>query len=142
MAYIAAANVNDWLEATKSSVADPLAAGMMQLAQDKVLGRLAATFDTTTWLDEDTTPALIVTIMSMLYAASYYRMVYSEDLEDGVGLNWAQWLEQSAEGYLTMIIDGTLELPDLGDPTLSIGYPSFYPNDLAPAAKFGMEQQF
>jgi hypothetical protein len=142
MARISAADVNGWLEGSKLTATDPLVAGMESLATSRVLGRLAGQYDISGWTDEETTPDVVRQLIAMLYAAALYRKAYSEDLDDGVGLNWAQWLEQSVEGYLVMILEGVLDLEELGEAVLTSPFPSFYPNDQACPPKFTMDASF
>lgn len=146
--HITPADVNYWLENTKLTVADPLDAGVEAFATSKVIGRLAGAFETTTWVDPSTTPQLVKQLIAMLYAAATYRKSYSEDLEgDGVGLNWAEWLEQSVEGYLNMVFTGEITLtdPEIDITGTNVGLPSFYPTDLSSVTeppKFTMGAKF
>jgi hypothetical protein len=81
----------------------------------------------------------------MLYAAAVYRRQYSEDLVDGTGLNWAQWLEKSVEGYITSLLDGTIILDEAVLDDSGLRLPAFYPTDLSSIddpAKFTMMTSF
>lgn len=124
--YLDPADVNNWFEGSKLTL-DQINVGIETVAATTIVGRLTNAYDTSSWVDESTTPALVIQLIAMHYAAAYYRRAYSEDLVDGVGLNWAEWLERSVEGYITMILDGAIDLE--GETETGYGLPSFYPDD-------------
>lgn len=145
MAHVGVEDVNTWLEPSKLSVSE-IEPGLDVYATGLIVGALVARFDTTTWVDETTTPSLVKQLISMLYAAAFYRREYSEDLVDGTGLNWAQWLEQSAGGYVSQIVAGVIDIIGLPDGTdEGLALPAFYPTDessIDDPAKFSMCMRF
>jgi hypothetical protein len=144
MSYLVPGDVDSWLESSKLSVPS-IEPPVEVFAVNQVIGRLAARYDTSLWVDRASTPALPVQLIAMLYAAAAYRRQYGEDLVDGTGLNWAQWLEKSVEGYITSLLDGTIIIDQdvLDDSGLRL--PAFYPNDMSSVcdpAKFTMMLSF
>ena len=144
MSILSPDDVNAWLEDTKLTVEAPLDAQIENLHEQRVLGVLARRYDVTTWIDGSSTPALIVQLVAMLYAATVYRRQYSEDLTSDPA--WPVWLESTANETLALILSGGLNI--LG-PVIEISTgqlsPVFYPNDLSelddPRA-FTMQQVF
>lgn len=129
MAHVGVDDVNTWLEASKLSVSE-IEPGLDVYATGLIVGALISRFDTTTWVDEATTPSLVKQLIAMLYAAAFYRREYSEDLVDGTGLNWAQWLESSAGGYVSQIVSGVIDIIGLpGEVDAGLALPAFYPTD-------------
>jgi hypothetical protein len=132
MAFLIHSDVNTWLEQTKLQLAEEdIKPGVDEVCRSRVFGRLATRYDTTTWTNRTTSPVLVVQLVAMLYAAETYREHYAEDLEgQGVGLNWAEWLETTVEGWLVDLTSGTVTLPDFEDvATGDVSGPVFYPND-------------
>lgn len=145
MAFIGASDVNAWLEQTKLAVTAPLETPLETLIAQTILGQLSRRFVVSGWLDGTTTPAVVVQLIAMRYAAATYRKQYSEDL--GTDPAWPVWLEQTAAGTLEMLVAGTLDIVDAVVVEVSSGQqsPAFYPNDDAdtddPRA-FTMQQVF
>lgn len=135
MAYLAHSDINAWLENTKLQlVAEDVEAGVDEVMRSRVFGRLSTRFDTTGWTTRTNSPVLVVQLVAMLYAAETYREHYSEDLGgEGTGLNWAEWLETTVEGWLNDLTSGVVTLPEFEDVLegTSISGPVFYPNDMS-----------
>jgi len=130
MAYLEANDVQAWLEQTKLTVHEPLDAAMESLHSQRVLGVLATRYDVTLWTDGASTPALVVQLIAMLYAASFYRRQYSEDL--GNDPAWPVWLEKTAGDTLALIQSGGINIIDvIVEVDTGLQQPAFYPNDLA-----------
>jgi hypothetical protein len=137
-------DVNSWIETSKLSV-DGVETQVEVIAVNQVIGRLAARYDTSLWVNRASSPSLAIQLTAMLYAAAVYRRQYSEDLVDGTGLNWAQWLEKSVEGYITSLLDGTIILDEAVLDDSGLRLPAFYPTDLSSIddpAKFTMMTSF
>lgn len=144
MAYLSAEAVDSWLENSKFTV-DSIDPNRELVCAQKVIGRLRGSYDTSTWVDESTSPPLVIQLVAMLYAAAHYRYHYSEDLEEGVGLNWAEWLEGSAEAYIASLLDGSIILEEGELTDTGLLRPAFYPNDessIDDPAKFRMMMEF
>lgn len=126
---ITAAQAQAWFDKTKLNI-DSLDEHLLPEIETEVLARLGAAFDTSTWIDEPTTPRLVKTIISKLYAAYFYHRQYSEDTLDEN--TYAAKLEENAELLITGLIDGTIDLPEVvtSEPT---GQPAFYPDDASSA---------
>jgi len=126
MARIAVVQVRAWLEPTKLKHPDAMLPALLDHAETEVLARVSSVYDITTWVDATTTPPLIQTIISKMYAGWFYDIAYSED----VGANentWAQRILQNAEMLIVGIVDGSITIPTVGPST--IAQPMFYPND-------------
>jgi hypothetical protein len=117
-----------WTEKTKLAIGD-FDDALLEHSENVIIGRLNGTFDTTTWLDEATTPDLIRTIISMRYVASLYRRSYADDAENPS--SYPFWLEQQLADLLEGLLDGTIDLPEL--PANSTGTIGFYPTDASSA---------
>ena len=125
MARITAQQAQAWFDKTKLTITQ-LDMDLLDLIETEVLGRLGAAYDTSTWIDSATTPKLVKTAISKLYAAWYYNRVYSEDT--GTENAYATKLENNAEMLISGIVSGTIELPEV-DVDLTTGQAAFYPTD-------------
>lgn len=127
MAYLGTGDVQTWLEQTKLTVGE-IEAALEQLFAGSVIGQMASRYDTTTWLDEGTTPSLVRQVVGMLYAAAIYRRQYSEDLQENPA--WPVWLETTANMMIAQIVSGVIDLPVVVTPEpTGLNEPIFYPND-------------
>lgn len=148
MARINKNQAQAWAEGTKLTIA-ALDLNLLAHIENEVIGRLNSAFDTSTWVDDVTTPVLVQTIISKMYVAWLYDRQYSEDIEQGS--NYADRLKANAETLTMGLLDGTIEIPGIPDVA---GSPVFYPTDassaqpptfddpsLGPAA-FSMGQRF
>lgn len=143
-AYLDVDAIQHWLESTKLTLTN-VDTGIDEYARSVVFGRLAASYDTSSWTTKDNSPSIVVQLVSMLAAAAEYRKAYSEDLIDGQGLNWAAWLETTAAGMMTDINSGTLLIPALEAGDAGLREPTFLPNDSTSVddpAKFTMSVIF
>jgi hypothetical protein len=146
MAYVTLAEVQQWLESTKLTVA-AFDVELEATAREIVFSRVAAVYTTSTWTNDTNTPALIRKVMAMLVAAWTYQRAYSEDLPLDKD-NWGVKVESMAMSLLAGIVDGSI---DLGTPAViaSTGQPVFWPHDTSVdadgnpvVAKFAMGQVF
>ena len=116
----------------------------------ETLARLSTRYDVDTWVDPDTTPALVKSVISAQVAAIRYRKQYADQLATSEEGNYADWLENWAMTNLDGIIDGTIPLLDIvTDEELVIAQESasasFYPTDAeidGDAAKFTMDMSW
>lgn len=134
MARVTQLQVKSWTENTKMGNAVGIVSldtELLTQIEDELLARLqGAGYDTTTWLDANTTPSTIRTAIAKKYVSWIIDRQYSED-ED---LNaYAARLDANAESIMTGLVDGTIVIP--GTPEVSISQPSFYPNDASSASK-------
>lgn len=120
--------VQIWLEATKLRLASDDELVEEPPTSTYVLARLSGAYDTSTWSDASSTPALVRQIISMLVAARRYNKTYSEASD--AGNPYADKLEQQAMTMLEQIVDGTLALEEITTEGPSVsGTLSFYPTD-------------
>ncbi len=126
MAYLTVPNVQTWLEATKLTVAT-VESGLETATKFRVIAALSEVYDTSLWLDDTSTPALVRQVMAMYYAAWYYRRTYSEDTDSSP--TYADWLEGLADTMLMGIVDGTLDLIEVVGLSAATGSMDFYPQD-------------
>lgn len=129
MSYLAADDVNAWLQQSKFKVI-AVDTELESTASLQLLAKLAQRYDTTTWVDSATTPELAVRIMAMLVASYVLRRAISEDTGEST---YPDWLEGRANLLLDSIIDGTIGLPGFEpnpNATLADGA-EFFPTDAA-----------
>jgi hypothetical protein len=128
MLRITAAQAQGWAERTKLNVGalDP---DLCSQIEEEILSRIGTVYDTSTWIDPNTTPALIRTIIAKLYVSWFYDRQYSENQDQGN--DYAAMLRQNAEMLITGLLDGTIELPNVI--ALNAQQPAFYPNDASSA---------
>lgn len=130
MARITVEQAKAWLEPTKLQHPDNLDEELLGHVETEVLARITSAYSTTTWVDSSTTPLIVQTIISKMYASFYYSRAYSED--NGTNDNtWATKLQANAEMLITGIVAGTIEIPEVG--TSTIQQPAFYPTDASSA---------
>jgi hypothetical protein len=138
MARITLAEAQAWVEATKftiTSITNPPNSDMLTQLEEEVLARVGSTYDTSTWVDANTTPRLIRVAIAKLFVAWAYRRQYSESMGD-VDAQYAFQLESNAELIISGVVNGTIELPGL--PGQATNSPAFYPTD----ASSSMEPTF
>ena len=116
-----------WAEGTKLRVSS-LDLNLLAHIEAEIIGRLQSAFDTSTWLNNTSTPDLIRTIIAKTYICWLYDRQYSEDIE--AGNNYADRLKANAELLMTGLLNGTIDLP--GVPPIT-GSPVFYPTDASSA---------
>lgn len=127
MARITLEQTKVWLDKTKVASVSTLDQDLLTEIETEVLARLGAAFDTSTWTDSVTTPRLVQTVISKVYAAWYYHRVYSEDVADDN--TYAAKLEANAEMLIVGLINGTIDLPEVPDTGDTTGLAAFYPTD-------------
>jgi hypothetical protein len=128
VSYLTANSVQAWLHTAKYKITavDP---ELENAAKEIYFGKIGQRYDTSSWLSEDTTPPLVLTVMSMCVAALTLRRAISQD--DGLA-SYADWLDQRADTVCMSIVNGAIELPATINPDSSLGGgPLFYPNDLS-----------
>lgn len=128
MVRITVEEVRGWVEVTKLNIQD-LDLNFLPQLETEVLTKINTVYDTTTWVDPASTPALIRVIITKLYAGWIYDRAYSENQSEANP--YAAMLKENAGMLLQGLIDGTIELPGV-TPTSSPN-PSFYPNDASSA---------
>lgn len=128
-AYLLADDVNQWLEATRLTLTDPLETGLDTFHRESVFGVLAARYNTALWVDRASTPALILQVLAMLFAATQYRSQYSEDSTANPA--WPVWLETTANNTLAAIESGNITLTTSATTVQTLSQSiDFYPKDI------------
>jgi len=129
VAYVTTREVESWLQDSKFDigVVEP---EIEALASSMCIGRISQRYDTSTWLDSDTTPSLVLNLIAMWVAAAYLRKIASE--EDGL-TTYADVLEARMEKICESIVDGIIDLPGYTeDPSSSLGgSAAFFPDNAA-----------
>lgn len=126
MARITSRQAQAWFDKTKLRIPDALDMDLLAEIEIEVIARLGGAFDTSTWVDETTTPKLVRTALAKMYAAWFYQRQYSEDQSDTN--DYARKLEANAEMLITGMLDGTIEIVEVVDIAPS-GQAGFYPDD-------------
>ena len=129
MAHITLSEANAWLEPTKLTLST-IDAALEQQVVNLVYGRLANAFDTSSWVNESTTPVLVRTIIAMHYVAWTYDRTYSDDADANA---YARLLRQYADVNIQGLIDGNLELIESPTANDDRGKPVFFPTDASSA---------
>lgn len=126
--HITIAQAQAWAEGTKLTIS-VLDVNLEEHLATETIVRLSSITNTSTWLNDTTTPKIVQTIISKLYVAWLYDRQYSEDISEGS--NYADRLKANAEMLMTGLIEGTIELPGVVDVS---GSPAFYPTDASSAS--------
>ena len=126
MSYLVSKNVQDWLQNTKY-VVTTVNTSFESQASLTVLGKLGRRYDTSTWIDASSTPALVLNVIAMLVASYELRKAASE--EDGL-TEYADWLEGRATQICEDILEGAIEIGVDPDTTTAVGGSAvFFPTD-------------
>lgn len=127
MAYLGVTNINNWLATSKYSVS-AVNTDMENNAVALVLGKLDGRYAIEEWVDQASTPDMVVSILAMLVAAWEYDRAVSED---GEGDSYSVRLERRAMELLMGLYDGTITIPEVPqDASATTGYgPAFFPTD-------------
>lgn len=88
-----------------------LIADLEETGRDIVHGRIAATYDTTLWVDPASTPTLVTNIVGMMVAGWVYDRQFSEEAATGDSYGQRRLLE--AYALLEAVVDGTYVLDDV-----------------------------
>lgn len=132
MSLVTIQDVQNWLERSKLTLDSDDDLLEETHARSIVLSKLATRFDTSTWVDSDSTPKLVRTIISMLVAAYRYNAVYTE-VPNPETETYGDKLEQRAMDLLQQVVDGGLVLEEATDGPAVTGTLSFYPTDASTA---------
>lgn len=135
MARVTIPELQAWVEGTKltfgQSLPTPLANLLVQIEEEVIVRIDTSAYDTSTWVDETTTPRIVRVAIAKKFVAWVYRRQYSEDIGDSDASYSAQ-LEANAETLIQGIVDGSIEIPD--EPATNAGSPIFYPTDESSAS--------
>lgn len=132
MAVIELVDIQQWLELTKIEPSS-IDAALEISCQEEAFSRLATKYDVSTWIDASTTPELVKTIVSLLYAGRLWnRSFQAGSSKEG---SYGDKLIRRADLLLLGIVEGEYDLIDTDtgntiDPASDEG-PSFFPDDSA-----------
>jgi len=131
MAHTTIQKAQAYAEASKLDVAfgtpPALDADLEGQVSDQVLGQLAQAFDTSTWVDENSTPKLVQNVVAMYYVAWLIDRTYgvNEEAND----TYAGLLLRRADQIVAGLLTGAYVLVDDPNPADTPGQPIFYPTD-------------
>jgi hypothetical protein len=117
-----------WGERTKINI-EKLDDQLLAHVEEEIFTRLNGQVDTSTWVDNVTTPKIIRTIISKKYFALVYFRQYSEDVGT-IDNTYATRIDANAEMLMTGILDGSIIIPGV---VINVSAPTFYPNDASDA---------
>lgn len=127
--WISNPQVKQWIEATRmpSLAVD---ATLEQSTQGIIKAKLAARYDSVSWVDQASTPKLIQTISSMYNAGFQYQRQFGQDVAGYAGQeNYGQRLVSIADGLIEQLATGEIDLDEVeAIQNTSVG-PVFWPND-------------
>lgn len=118
-------DVQAWCESTKLGVAE-LDVVLDGQIETQVLAVLEAGFNVSTWLDQNSTPAIIKSILAMKYASVLYDRQYSEDTD--TSSPWSAKLDLMAQDLIDGILSGSVAIDGYLLDT-SHSSPESYPTD-------------
>lgn len=124
MSYLTLQQINKWLATTKYQAAS-INSEMETAAASIVTGKLNTRYDIVGWVDSNSTPEIVCTVMAMLVAAWEYDKATSED-DDG-GDPYAVRLERRAMALLESLASGVIDIP--GVEADQVDGPVFWPSD-------------
>ena len=125
MSNIVMQEAQAWCEKTKLNLGTSLDDELEASITAQVIGQVAQVYETSSWVDPDTTPRLVRTVIAMLYVSWIYDRTYSEDADPS---SYGALLRSRAEALLASIISGGVTLPEI-TPSVDTGQPAFYPTD-------------
>lgn len=128
MAVIEVGDVQAWLEQTKMSVS-VIDVELEQTFRLQVFGALnVAGFDTSTWVDPATTPALVKNIIAGYVAGWSYNRQYSESIEPGQR-TYGDRIIALCDSLLAQLVSGAITVDDIPNLSVASSGPAFYPAD-------------
>lgn len=128
MARVTQREIQSWLELTKLNL-PALNTDLLAQLEEEVLVQLSSVYNTSTWLDEVTTPKIVRVIIAKIYASIHIDKMYSENQDEGN--DYAARLMANANMLLAGLMSGLFEIPGVVSP--NPGTPSFYPTDASSA---------
>lgn len=131
MAHVTPAEVQQWIRNTRLAITS-IDATKDETFTGIAFAKLVGRYTTTTWVDATTTPDLVRTCISMLYAA-YEINAGNAEATNEIN-NYANHLESSAMALLGGLADGSISLSDfsdVGSGAVSHTAPEFWPTRMA-----------
>src|SRR4051812_32469360 len=109
MTHVTLPEVQQWLEPTKLTLTD-VDTELDATWYAKVASTLSGRYDTSSWLNDTNTPAMIKVIISMYIAGTLYNRAYSEE---GDVASYGTWLIRYADNLLSAVDSGQAVLVGL-----------------------------
>lgn len=129
MVHVSVAEVQQWLEPTKLNLGlGPVDAELDATAFQVVASALQGRYDTSTWVDANTTPDLVRKILSMLVAGYTYNRQYSENEDVATYGNWLIRYATTVAQGIDSGQDVLIGQDSFRDPN---SFPVFFPTDVA-----------
>jgi hypothetical protein len=127
-AHITETDLRAWADGNKIVVPNgSLDTELEKQVAAEVIAGCAPAYDTTTWVDTNSTPELVKKAIAMTYLGWFIQRTYSEDADTDA---YAVMLLAAAQRLVTGIATGTTVLTDVPTGTsLSADTPLFYPTD-------------
>ena len=138
--YLTTESVLAWSNGDKVTWATSVDASLDSQIASQVLAKAARAFDIRTWIDSNTTPKLIVSIMSMIYVGRKFQEMYGED---SLNSDYGTALVIDANNMLENLISGDLLIIDedmIPIESSAVGSVSFEPLESDPL--FSVEMRF
>lgn len=135
MSRVTTSEIQAWLEPTKLSITAPNL-DLLEHMEEEVLVRISTAYDVSGWTDVSSTPKIVRTIISKLYASFFIDRAYSENQEENN--DYAQKLKDNAEMLITGIVGGLIPIPDVpggNGGNTTVDRAAFYPTDSSSAQK-------
>jgi len=132
MPHVTPDDLNAFADGRKITFND-IDVGLEETLSTQVLARISQVYDTSTWVDETTTPPLIKSIIAMQYVGWYFERTYSEDANIS---NYGTMLIAESNTLTDGLANGQIDIPGL--PTginTGLTQPSFYPDDNSSASE-------
>jgi hypothetical protein len=127
--------VQSWLESTKVSL-DSVDPQLAETARALVFARVGRVYDTTLWVDQESTPLLVSDAIAMLIAAWTYDRQYAEVTSESEN-RYALKLENLAENLVSGIEAGNIDLDDANQAAAgeSPEIPDYFPSQSSDGAE-------
>jgi hypothetical protein len=123
-AVVTLAQVSVWLDSTKMGLST-LDAVLEESVRTQVFAHLGQIYDTSNWVDVNSTPALVQQIVSLWVAGNEYNRKYSQ--EAASGNTYGDTLIATGQRLLDSLVNRTLDIPNVE--ALKHGVPTFHRTD-------------
>ncbi|HNV18271.1 MAG TPA: hypothetical protein PKJ52_01360 [Rectinema sp.] len=138
--YLTPQSVLAWSNGDKVTWATSIDTDLDSQIASQVLAKAARAFDITSWVDKNTTPQLILSIIAMNYAGRKFQEMYGED---SLNSDYGTALITDANNMLENLISGDLILLDedlIPTESQAVGTVTYEPTESNPM--FYVEMRF
>jgi hypothetical protein len=127
MPHITVDEANAWADGSKLDLG-VVDSELEASVATQVISQLSQAYDTSSWLSDTSTPALVRKLIAMIYVGWYFQRTYSEDEDTS---NYGMLLVSQANKQIQGIVNGSIPIPDIPVGTdLQMSAPSFEPGEL------------